>query len=91
MSREALDRFINVALKGNGQNGTCKIKDDGGAEDLEIGRCLESVNVEAGDSRDNEGRGRFFTFKPEHHLMNITPAWYWKNLYYPAESVRTNY
>ena len=92
MSREALDRFINIALKGKSQNGHCKINDDGGAEDAEMGHCLESVNVEAGDSRDKEGRGRFFPFVPEHHLIKgIPPAWYWQYIYYPSENVRINY
>ena len=88
MSREALDRFINKALKGKSTKGQCNVKNDGGAEDVEIGHCLESVDVVAGDSRDEEGKQRFFPFVPEHHVIKgIAPAWYWQYIYYPIESV----
>ena len=92
LSREALDRFVNVALKGKGNNGHCKIKEDTGVEDAEMGHCLESVNVEAGDSRDKEGRGRFFPFVPEHHVISsIPPDWYWQYIYYPVDKVGLRY
>ena len=94
LSREALDRFINVALKGKGTGGKgyCKANQDSGAEDAEMGHCLESANVEAGDSRDESGKGRFFPFVPEHHLIpGIPPDWYWKYVYYPTQNVRKLY
>ena len=77
-----------MALKGKTPNGHCNIKNDGGAEDAEIGHCLESVNVEAGDSRDEEGRGRFFPFVPGYHVIeDIAPSWYWQYIYYPSQQV----
>ena len=68
LSKEALDRFVNVALADKDQK-ICKANDHTGPEDVEIGICLENVGVVAGDSRDTLGRGRFFPFIPEHHLI----------------------
>ena len=54
-----------------------------------MGKCLENLNVEAGDSRDSLGRGRFFPFRPENHLTQKynKDFWYWRNIYYPDEGV----
>ena len=86
LSKEALDRFVTRGLKD--QSGvTCQTKRDSGSEDVEIGKCLESVGVVAGDSRDSLGRGRFFPFVPELHLIPGHVGqdhWYWKYIYYPV-------
>ena len=89
LSREALDRFVNKALKGKVKQGEhCKTGEDTGAEDAEMGFCLQAVDVEAGDSRDSQGRGRFFPFIPEHHVIpGIPPDWYWQYVFYPTKNV----
>ena len=88
---------MEVALEGKPfhpgeKRGQCKIEDDSGAEDAEIGFCLESVDVKAGDSRDKDGRYTFFPFDPDTHLSiygnSASPYWYWNNIYYPTKNVR---
>ena len=91
LSKEALDRFVNRALADKEQV-ICKTRDHTGAEDVEMGKCLENVNVVAGDSRDAMGRGRFFPFVPEHHLIPghvSKDFWYWQYIFYPSEEVNT--
>lgn len=53
------------------------------------GRCLELVGVEAVDTRDNLGHGRFFPFIPEKHVFGKvnTSFWYWSYIYYPTKLV----
>ncbi|XP_017770919.1 PREDICTED: glycoprotein-N-acetylgalactosamine 3-beta-galactosyltransferase 1-like isoform X2 [Nicrophorus vespilloides] len=84
LSREALKRFIEVGVS----NGTLCRQTNSGSEDVEMGKCMEKVKVEAGDSRDSLGRGRFFPFVPEHHLIpghSPKSFWYWKYVYYDSK------
>ena len=82
LSKEALRRFVETGLK---DPELCR-PDAGGAEDVEIGKCMENLGVEAGDSRDLEGRKRFFPLVPEDHLIpGVIPndTWYWPYQFYP--------
>lgn len=86
LSRDAVRRFVNRALR---SPSLCR-SDAGGAEDLEIGQCLQNVGIQAGDSRDELGRERFHPFIPEHHLIpGMIPRdnWYWEYNYYPTKEV----
>lgn len=90
LSKEALRRFVEVGLS---KNSGCS-KSDNGAEDVEMGRCMEAVKVTAGDSRDSLGRGRFFPFVPEHHLIpgHVSKSfWYWQYIYYENKEVSFTY
>ena len=72
--------------------GPCKVDNDGGAEDVEIGRCLRHLGVIAGDSRDELQQYTFFPFGPGTHVSTkgnrSAPLWYWKYIYYPTQHVR---
>ena len=60
----------------------------GGAEDVEMGQCMQHLGVTAADSRDQEGKKRFFPFVPEHHLIPghiPRDSWYWRYQFYAEE------
>uniref|UniRef100_A0A1A9X486 Glycoprotein-N-acetylgalactosamine 3-beta-galactosyltransferase 1 n=1 Tax=Glossina brevipalpis TaxID=37001 RepID=A0A1A9X486_9MUSC len=59
LSKEALRRF---ALEAYPNRTICR-QGKGGAEDEQMGYCLQNVGVVAGDSRDDQKRGRFFPFR----------------------------
>lgn len=84
LSREALKRFVTVALVSPFM---CSQRDEG-AEDLEIGGCLQNCGVKAMDSRDQFGRERFHPFPPDLHLIPGAVSkdnWYWEYNYYPIQ------
>lgn len=86
LSKAAVRKFVKEAI----EDGRRCRRDDGGAEDLEMGQCLQNVGVRAVDSRDLLGRETFHPFVPEHHLIpGLVPKdnWYWEYNFYPARGV----
>ncbi len=86
LSREALKRFVEVALK----NSTLCKPSEFGWEDLEMDKCLDKVGVRAGDSRDSEGRHRMLPLAPGDHLSPLEKnekVWFQHFSYYPYEQV----
>ncbi|XP_050711672.1 glycoprotein-N-acetylgalactosamine 3-beta-galactosyltransferase 1-like [Eriocheir sinensis] len=86
LSREALRRFVTRALPIVDQT-KCATKSLKGAEDLQLGKCLESVGVVAGDSLDEVGRSRFFSHSPLslffHQPVINRLHWYWRYIWHP--------
>ncbi|XP_066260938.1 glycoprotein-N-acetylgalactosamine 3-beta-galactosyltransferase 1-like [Euwallacea similis] len=82
LSKEALRRFIQESLPDPHK---CK-KDNTGAEDVEMGRCLEAVGITAGDSRDRQGRSSFLPLYIDSFLIPGSlkkDFWFWSYIYYP--------
>ena len=82
LSKEALKRFAKIGY----QNPKICRHDHHGDEDVEMGKCMENLNVKAMDTRDSQGRGRFF---PISTANSISPSkvmekssWFWKMMYY---------
>uniref|UniRef100_A0A914VVJ1 Glycoprotein-N-acetylgalactosamine 3-beta-galactosyltransferase 1 n=1 Tax=Plectus sambesii TaxID=2011161 RepID=A0A914VVJ1_9BILA len=85
LSREAVRRFVEEGLP---NSALCKATDSG-AEDAEMGKCLDKIGVRAGDTRDSEGRHRMLPFAPGIHVIpgenKTPPAWFLRYTYYPYE------
>ena len=89
LSKEAVIKLVEVGLRDSRK---CRT-DPGGAEDLEMGQCLQNIGVKAGDSRDELGRETFHPFVPEYHLIpGMVPKdnWYWEYNYYPPKEVNVS-
>ncbi|XP_041104863.1 glycoprotein-N-acetylgalactosamine 3-beta-galactosyltransferase 1-like isoform X2 [Polyodon spathula] len=81
LSKEALRRFIEGFKTKQCTHVTY-------VEDLALGRCMETMNVTAGDARDKNKRESFHPFTPEMHLVKSYGAktfWYWSYNLYPTE------
>ncbi|KAK3743745.1 hypothetical protein RRG08_043477 [Elysia crispata] len=71
LSREALRRF---GAEGYAKSSLCAR--DRGAEDIEMGRCLQNLGVHLKPSLDALGRTRFHCFTPERFIMGAVPKWF---------------
>ena len=88
LSREALQRFVTKGI--TDETGKICRKDGKGAEDAEMGKCMQNLNVPAGDTRDAMGRGRFLPLAPNYHLIPKImdkKFWLWTSSYYKFEVV----
>merc|ERR550534_3191964 len=85
LSKEALRRLVEDGID-DGE--VCRPDNGGDGEDVELGRCLASLGVEAGDSRDSEGRQTFMPYTPGHHIIPgaiQADSWYWSFQFYEEE------
>lgn len=78
LSRESVRLLVEEGL--NKRLEACHLNSS--VEDVEIGNCLEAVQVKVGDTRDSKGRPRFLPLNPEWLLTNKTKKefwyyWYW--------------
>lgn len=80
LSQEAVYRFVEIAF--NDANLCTQV--DLENEDIEVGKCLENVNVTAPDTRDSQLRARFLPLGPASHLNPyMDPGfWYWTYRWY---------
>ncbi|XP_032783415.2 glycoprotein-N-acetylgalactosamine 3-beta-galactosyltransferase 1 [Daphnia magna] len=88
LSKEAIRRFVTIGY----HNASLCRKDHGGTEDVEMANCMEKLNVSAMDTRDSQGRGRFFPFGVNFHYfpgeIYADVHWYWNAIYYPPTQGR---
>ncbi|CAG2174581.1 unnamed protein product [Oppiella nova] len=67
-SKETITRLVNRLTDETTDRKHCHTKSQDGADDIEIGRCLEGLGVQFVETRDKLGRGRFLPFLPFHFL-----------------------
>lgn len=48
------------------------------ADDLEMGLAMQKLGVKVGESRDTNGRIRFYVERPEDYLVGPLPKWLFK-------------
>ncbi|KAI4883113.1 hypothetical protein NFI96_020364 [Prochilodus magdalenae] len=75
LSREALRRFVQGFSSG-------QCTHTGPVEDKELGRCMQTMKIKAGDSRDEKARETFNPFPLESHLKPLAKKPTWSYSYY---------
>ncbi|PAA76604.1 hypothetical protein BOX15_Mlig016758g1 [Macrostomum lignano] len=84
LSRAAVKALVEKAFKK--ENNFCR--KHGGAEDVNMGNCLENVGVSILDSIDEKGRERFHPFDAASHIDYANwpkDFWLWKYNYHPIK------
>ncbi|KAM3858203.1 glycoprotein-N-acetylgalactosamine 3-beta-galactosyltransferase 1 [Diretmus argenteus] len=66
LSKEALRRFVDGFRSG-------KCDHYSNIEDMALGKCMETVEVEPADSRDRKGRQTFHPYPPDYYLVRQSP------------------
>ena len=62
----------------------CHPGPEAAAEDVEIGKCLSNLNASAMDTRDSNGRGRFFPLALDKQLtLGKSTKDFWIYSFYP--------
>jgi len=81
LSRRALQLLVEKGF--DEKRPECHM-DGGQVEDIEMGGCLESVNVTAGDTRDSKGRPTFLALSPLDLLdsKHFKSSWYHQYAFY---------
>ncbi|XP_059488308.1 uncharacterized protein LOC132204077 [Neocloeon triangulifer] len=85
LSMEAVARLVNNAFDKNKKG--CADSKNENSEDVNIAECLHVIGAKPGDSRDAQGRNRFFPFDVENHAnpdQGKKDWWYWEYLYWPV-------
>lgn len=82
LSKQALQKFASVGLRN-----PFICRQDGGAEDAEVGKCMAKLQIKAGDSLDVSGRETFHPFKPISHLEGSHPQWFKDYSFHPIQKV----
>ncbi|XP_074649146.1 uncharacterized protein LOC141904456 [Tubulanus polymorphus] len=70
LSNEALRRLVEDGQKND------KCAKDFGAEDVAMGKCMQTLGVKLGLSIDTLGREAFHPFSPATHIHGGYPPWY---------------
>lgn len=77
LSREAIRRLVEIAFL---DPDLCQMEDREN-EDIEVGLCLQNVNVTAIDGRDSHYKDVFNPFPPAMHLIPSTDPDFWYYTY----------
>ncbi|XP_021346821.1 glycoprotein-N-acetylgalactosamine 3-beta-galactosyltransferase 1-B-like isoform X2 [Mizuhopecten yessoensis] len=67
LSKESVRRLVKDGI----ETGNCS--DTGQWEDVDVGKCMETLGIKLGNSTDSKGRSRFHCFAPENHLLGRFP------------------